>query len=232
VPSLPLIEGLTRGPIPPGSVLLVEFDAASAWFNASLTIAAGWLNEGGGLTYNDWTQSPDDLRTKLSRFGLRVDALEKEGRLLIWDAHTATLGQKSKERMAPDSLRIADLSLFVKDAMRGPPDASWLHISDNASTLARFNDDKSWTEFLLTRFYPYIRSCKMTSLSAFARGLHSEWVYRKLEADADGVIDFKLDESTDPPTNMMRIRSLRDVGFDGRWHKLTLDENFKVTLEE
>jgi KaiC/GvpD/RAD55 family RecA-like ATPase len=210
---------------------LVEFDAASLWFNASLTIAARWLNEGGGVTYNDWTQSPDDLRAKLSRFGLQVDVLEREGRLLIWDAHTATLGQKSKERMAPDSLKVADLSLFVKEAMRGPPDPSWLHISDNASTLARFNDDKSWTEFLLTRFYPFIKSGKMTSLSAFARGLHSEWVYRKLEAEADGVIDFKLDESADPPKNLIRIRNLRDVGFDGRWHALKTNENSVVTVE-
>jgi len=223
---------LTKSPIPAGSVLLVEFDAASAWFNASLTIAAGWLNDGGAVTYNDWTQSPDELRGKLSRLGLQVDSLEKVGRLLIWDAHTAALGQKSKERMAPDSLRIADLSLFIKDVMRGPPDPSLLHISDNASTLARFNDDKSWTELLLTRFYPFIKLGKMTSLSAFARGLHSEWVYRKLEAEADGIIDFKLDEAADPPMNLIRIRSLRDVGFDGRWHPLKINENFEVTVEK
>ena len=213
-------------------MLLVEFDAASDWFNASLTIAAGWLKASGGVSYNDWTQSPDDLRAKLSRFGLHVDALEKEGRLLIWDAHTATLGQKSKETMAPESLKVADLSLFVKEAMRGPPDPSWLHISDNASTLARFNDDKSWTELVLTRFYPFIKLGKMTSLSAFTRGLHGEWVYRKLEAEADGVIDFKLDEAADPPKNLIRIRSLRDVGYDGRWHPLRINENFEVTLEK
>ena len=232
MPRIPLIEDLTKRAIPPGSLLLVEFDAASDWFNASLTIAAGWLKASGGVSYNDWTQSPDDLRAKLSRFGLHVDALEKEGRLLIWDAHTATLGQKSKETMAPESLKVADLSLFVKEAMRGPPDPSWLHISDNASTLARFNDDKSWTEFLLTRFYPFIKSRKMTSLSAFARGLHSEWVYRKLEAEADGVIDFKLDEAADPPKNLIRIRSLRDAGFDGRWHPLKINENFEVAVQK
>jgi KaiC/GvpD/RAD55 family RecA-like ATPase len=231
VPRLPLIEDLTKGAIPPGSVLLVEFDAASAWLTASLTIAAGWLKEGGAVAYNGWTQSPDDLRAKLSRLGLQADALEKEGRLLIWDAHTATLGQKSKERMAPDSLKVADLSLFVKGEM-GPPEPSWLHISDNASTLARFNDDKSWTELLLTRFYPFIKLGKMRSLSAFTRGLHGEWVYRKLEAEADGVIDFRLDESADPPRNLIRIRSLRDVGFDGRWRSLKISENFEVAVEK
>jgi KaiC/GvpD/RAD55 family RecA-like ATPase len=72
----------------------------------------------------------------------------------------------------------------------------------------------------------------MRSLSALTRGLHGEWVYKKLEAEADGVIDFKLDEAADPPKNLIRIRSLRDVGFDGRWHPLKINENFEVAIEK
>jgi KaiC/GvpD/RAD55 family RecA-like ATPase len=72
----------------------------------------------------------------------------------------------------------------------------------------------------------------MTSFSAFTRGLHGESVYRKLEAEADGVIDFKLDEAADPPRNLIRIRSLRDVGFDGRWHPLRINENLEVDVEK
>jgi len=52
-----------------------------------------------------------------------------------------------------------------------------------------------------------------------------------LEAADDGVVDFKLDESTDPPTNMMRIKNIRNVSFDGRWHQLKISENFEVTLK-
>ena len=43
---------------------------------------------------------------------------------------------------------------------------------------------------------------------------------------------FKLDETTDPPRNLIRIRSMRNVGFDGRWHQLKVKEKFEVTLEK
>jgi hypothetical protein len=50
------------------------------------------------------------------------------------------------------------------------------------------------------------------------------------EAAYDGIIDFKLDESVDPPKNLIRLRSIRNTGFDGRWHALKIGENFEVTL--
>ena len=63
------------------------------------------------------------------------------------------------------------------------------------------------------------------------RGVHSEAVYKKWEGASDAVVDFRLNESSDPSQNLMRIRSMRDVGLDGRWHKLKICENFEVMLE-
>jgi len=229
---IPLIEDLTTAPIPAGSYLLVEFDAASLWYNASFTISAGWIKQGGKIAYSVYTRSPDDLRSKLSRLELQVQALENEDRLHIVDRYTVTLGQKSKEKYALDSLKVSDLSIQYSRDMRESPDPSWLRIADSHSNLARFNDDKSWTELLLTRSYPAQKSRKSTTLAGLTNSLHSDWVYRKLEAAADGVIDFKLDETSDPPRNLMRIRSMRDVGFDARWHSLKVGDNHEVTLVE
>ena len=233
MPKLPLIEDLTTAPVPAGSYLLVEFDAASLWYNASYTISAGWLRQGGKIAYSVYTQPPDDLRSKLRRLGLEVEALENENRLRIVDRYTVTLGQKSKEKYAVDSLKVVDLSLqYSKEVMRESPDPSWLRIADSHSNLARFNDDKSWTEFLLTRSYPAQKLRKSTTLGGLTNSLHSDWVYRKLEAGADGIIDFKLDETSDPPRNRIRIRSMRDVGFDARWHSLKTGDNYEVILSE
>ena len=63
-------------------------------------------------------------------------------------------------------------------------------------------------------------------------GVHSDWVYKRLEGGADGVIEFRLDKTSDPPRNLMRIASMRNVGFDGHWHLLQVAENFDVTLEK
>jgi KaiC/GvpD/RAD55 family RecA-like ATPase len=63
------------------------------------------------------------------------------------------------------------------------------------------------------------------------KGIHSEYLYKSIETSADGIIDFKLDDSGDEPRNLMRIRAMRNVGFDGRWHQLKTDDRFEVTLE-
>ena len=104
-----LIEDLTQGPIPAGSNLLVEFEAASQWYAASVTIAAEWLTSGGTLVYSVAAQPPVNIRDQLKRMGLGVTELEAKNTLTIDDWYTATLGQKSSERMAVQSLKVADL---------------------------------------------------------------------------------------------------------------------------
>lgn len=233
LPRIPLIEDLTTGPIAPGSFLLVEYTGASQWYNASFSIAAGWLKTEGTVSYNSFAHSPGDIRARLNRLGVNSEQLENETKLRIWDEYTATLGQKSKEKYAVDSLKVSDLSiLFSRDFMRRPPQPDTLVILDNASTVARFNDEKSLVELLLTRAVPAYRMLKSTAVVGAIRGIHSSWVYEQMEAASDGIIDFKLDETADPPRNLMRIRSLRDVGFDGRWHQLKIGANLEVTLEK
>jgi hypothetical protein len=63
---------------------------------------------------------------------------------------------------------------------------------------------------------------KSTGIGGIIEGVHSEWAYKNLEAAADGVIDIKLDESTEEARGMMRIRSMRNVGFDAHWYPLRI----------
>ncbi len=231
MPRIPLIEDLTTEPIPPGCNILVEFDAASQWYTASATIVSEWLRTGGIVSYNVAAQPPENLRFQLNRLELDVEALEKQDKLIIIDWYTVTLGQKSKEKYTWDSLKVHDMSIsLAKKAMRLPPAPSWLRIFDNLSTLARFNDEKTWVEFELTRVFPIAPMRKSTAISAIMRGVHSDWVYRMLEGAADGVVDLKLDEAAEEASNLVRVRTMRTVGFDGRWHRLSIGRTFKVTL--
>lgn len=230
---LPLVEELTSQPLPPGSQLLVEYDAASQWYNASITIAAGWLKSGGTVVYGTFAQPPDDVRSKLARLDLDVEGLEKSEDLGILDCYSVTLGQKSKEKSAWNSLKTADLSIaFLQDEMRAEQAPKHLVIADDESTIARFNDEKAWVELELTRIIPAMRLRKITSIASAMTGIHSDWVYKRLEGGNDGVIDFKLDETSDPPQNLMRLRTMRNVHFDARWRRLKTAENFEVTLEK
>ncbi len=230
---------MTTEPVPPGSNLLVEYDPASRWYDASITITAGWLSTGGVVTYNTFAHQPDRIRLKLKRLGLDVGRLESEKleeggeKLRILDFYTATLGQKSKERLSFESLKVGDLSiLLAKSGMRAPPTPDHLIVWDDMSTLARFNDEKNWVEFMLSRAVPAILLSRQTGIRGIMRGVHSEWVYGQMEGAFDGIIDLRVDESGEEPRSLIRIRVMHDVPFDARWHPLKLDENFQVILEK
>ena len=98
----------------------MEYDAASQWYNTSLTIVAEWIKSGGTVSYNALAQSPSSIRSKLLRLGLDVEQLEKldwEG-LRILDGHAAAHGKKSTERLTFDSLKVADLSISTSQEMK------------------------------------------------------------------------------------------------------------------
>jgi KaiC/GvpD/RAD55 family RecA-like ATPase len=235
VPSIPLIEDLTKSPVHVGTILLVEFTGSSSslWYNAASTIAAGWLKQGGKVSYNALAQSPDDVRSALTRLGVDCETSEKEDKLRIWDFYTASLGKRSSEKYAYDSLKAMDLSLRVaKEDMQEAPQPEWLRVVENSSTWYRFNDEKAMMEVEMTRFIPSFRLRKSTAIRGMLKSVHSNWVYEQLESAHDGIIDFRLDETSDPPQNLMRIRSLRNLHFDGRWHVLKVTENFEITLEK
>jgi KaiC/GvpD/RAD55 family RecA-like ATPase len=90
LPRIPLIEELTTGVIPAGSNIVVEYEPASQWYAASIAITAGWLKQGGTVSYTAEAQSPDSIRNALKRLGIDTAKLEAEPAppnecLRIWD---------------------------------------------------------------------------------------------------------------------------------------------------
>lgn len=81
MPRIPLIEELTTESVPIGSVLLVEFDAASQWYNSSISIAATWLKEGGTCRYGVAARPPEKLRAQMGRLGVNAQEFETNGKL-------------------------------------------------------------------------------------------------------------------------------------------------------
>lgn len=233
MPRIPLIEDLTTDPVPNGSNLLVEFDPASQWFNASISMMAGWIRSGGKIAYNVAAQPVERVRSKLKGLGLDPEKLENGGSLRLFDWYTTTLGKKSNEIFVQTSLKVADMSIqFAKEQVPGPPIPEWLGIMDNASVQARFNDEKAWIEFALTRAIPASYTRQSTSIDGILKKAHSEWAYTQLEAAYDGVIDFKLEEEGKSAHDVIRIRSMRDVLYDRDWHELKIRSNFDVSIQK
>jgi KaiC/GvpD/RAD55 family RecA-like ATPase len=133
-------------------------------------------------------------------------------------------------------LKVADLSIgYAKIVVRGqgmPGAPGFLVIEDNFSILDRFNEERSGVEFYLTRRLPTATLQKTICLRALAKGIHSERVYKTLEAAADGIIDFKVEEVAGERRTFIGVRSMVNVAFDSRWHPLSLKKNLEVTLEQ
>jgi hypothetical protein len=241
VARLPIIEDLTHEPVPAGSNLLVEFDPSSQWYNAHVTIAAGWLKTGGRVWYHIAAHPLGRVRTRLRRLGVsNVDELEqsKDGILGFNDWYTSTLARIEREEI-PMSLKVSDASIDWAQGEKTAERMGWLRedkppllrIFDNVSILARFNDDKAWVEFLLTRFFPRAPKWNQVAILGVTEGLHSEWVYKTLEGASDCVIDFKLEETAEETRDIMRIRAMRNVDFDRKWHELIVNPNSEVALK-
>ncbi len=229
---IPLIEDLTDRPIPPGTNVMVEYDAASQWYAASLSIAAGWIETGGIVDYSVAAQEPDNIRQQLTRLRLQVEELEKAEKLLIYDWYTQSLGQKSQERNSIESLKVADLSItFLKVDLHDPPIPDELRILDDLSCVERFNDEKAWVDFAISRLMPSTRSIKSTLIFGVIAGVHSERAYRRLEAAVDGIVDLRIVEKRGGTANTIRIRTFRNLHHDSKWHELTISDNFDVALK-
>jgi KaiC/GvpD/RAD55 family RecA-like ATPase len=235
LPKIPLIEDLTTGTMPAGSNIVVEYESSSQWYAASIAIAAGWLKQGGSVSYNALAQSPANIRIALKRLGIDTASLEAEPaapneRLRIWDHYTSTLGLKSSEKLT-QTPKVADLSIYMsKEQFKFEPDPQRLSVVDDLSTYARFNDEKSLVEYLLTRFLPLGSMIKLTNVHGLMKGVHSDSVYSRFEAANDGIVDVKVEEYEGEIRNLLRIRTMRNLGFDSRWHVLKINESSGVTL--
>ena len=93
-------------------------------------------------------------------------------KLKVWDLYSATLGRKSTEKYALESLKVADLSVaYSRDRMRLPPSPDLVEIVDDLTVFARFNDEKNWVEWELTRDFAAYKMQKVTEILGLIKGV-------------------------------------------------------------
>lgn len=256
--NVPLLTQLIPGRIKPGTIFGVEFDPESQWFAVATTIAAKRLLENQYVAYLVMARPIDDVLQDLSALGVNVSEASKilsadgihRGPLDLIDWYTATLtggrvatGESSEgifEQIEGGrrvrSLKVADLSLhFLKWAKQSPETyeeqrAGDLVLMESCSSQMRFNEEKAYVEWMESRVNPQERRWKNITFQGFVRGVHSDWVYRRMEADWDGVIDIRVKDEGGEAKSFLRIRSLKGQPYDGRWHEIEVKPNGEALL--
>jgi hypothetical protein len=139
------------------------------------------------------------------------------------------------------SLKVADLrsSNRFDPAIEYDPmlhSQDLLRIADSISFLSRFNDDKEWTEFVLSRMIPYVRNTKCTFIAGITADVHPYPEIKKLEAAADAVIEITLRKiGKDDRGSFISVKGMRNISFDSHWFRLKVDvigKYFEVTVEK
>jgi KaiC/GvpD/RAD55 family RecA-like ATPase len=248
-----MLARLVPDGIRPGTIFTVEFDPDSQWLALSTTIAAKYLQAGGRVGYGTATRPPESVRENLTNLGVDVLAAIKEYRLVIDDWYAATLtggridAEPAKTSLIEPidggarmrSLKVADLSVeWLKGSKDGwqpgdlvetwPPGA--LTIAGSVSEMLRFNEEKPFLAWAISRGWPNERKAKRIHLTGTCRGAHTEWLYNWLEAAADGIIDVHVMERGDMAKSFLRIRSLKNQPSDSRWHEIEVKSNGEAEL--
>jgi len=243
--KFPLLGGLVPDGIEQGTLLGVEFDPESHWFAVAITIAAGYVRKGFQVGYDSQARPRETVIKDFENLGVNVSEYMKSGSLWVDDWYSATLGggriESSNDRSGPlfepidggvrlRSLKVADLSvewlkqtkgeIDYRDDERTPPGS--LIVAESISPSLRFNDEKTYLEWVETRVSVTSRRSGWISLVGILRGVHSDYFYRRAENILDGVIEVRVLERDDQAKNFLRIRGLRGKRYDGHWHEIQI----------
>ncbi len=238
-------------------MFLVEFDPDSQWLSIASTIASRFLQEKRQVAYFAMARAPIDVEHSLIAQGIDVPEAKNAGRLAIEDWYSASLTggrlevtgsqgalfERIDGSLRIRSLKVADLSVeWLKTSKSGPQPATdivefWppgsLVVTESCSVILRFNEEKPFVEFFESRIIPEERKRRnLVSFQGLTRGLHSDWLYKRMEGASDGVIDLRLIERGDDIKNFIRIRTLRGQPHDSRWHQIQIKSNGEAVLRE
>ena len=248
--SVPILGPLIPDGIASGTMVLVEFDPEGQWFPLSRTISAGALHNGWRVLYGATARPREEAFAALERLGVDVAECERAGRLRVDDYHTATqsLDKGDVEDQVVDdayvrmgSPRIAAFSVSQLKSLKGqlPVLSKWsgdqsdvLALADSLSPFLRFNDEKAFLEWIETRNLPLNRKVGRVLVDGISRRIHSDFFYARLEAAFDAVVEVRVIDRGEEVKNLLRVRAVKGLPHDSRWHEIDVKPNGEANLRD
>ncbi|HEY6237613.1 MAG TPA: hypothetical protein VIZ68_00310 [Thermoplasmata archaeon] len=229
--DLPLLHDLIPHGIEYGTVLLVEFEPQSCWFDLALSLVAQAVRAGAKTDLHLFQRKPDQVKASLTRAGLDVGKLQQTDQLRILDSYTLQTGigvpeePSGGDSFLTQSLRVADWGSAAKrQIIEGIPESEKdrFHVDENISILSRYNREEEIVDYWRTRAIPRHKERRTIFVNAVAVGVTSEGFHRQFESMADGVLDCRSREQDDRIQQQIRVRNLRGRSPDSRWQTVSV----------
>jgi class 3 adenylate cyclase len=237
---IPLIKNLIPDGISYGTVLMVEFEPGSCWYDMAFTMVAEAVGNRIKTDLHLFQRKPQEAKAALIRLGLEVDRLLGEDQLRIIDSYTIQTGVGTAERpkgsdaFKTASVKLSDWSVAAKAQLtQGISEAEKkrLHIDDNLTVMTRYNGEDEVIDYWRTSIIPLYRARESVLINAVSTGVASDSFYRKFESLCDGIIDCRTREEAGEVEQYIRLRSMSGRGHDSHWQHATITENGRVRLD-
>ncbi|MGI0080443.1 MAG: hypothetical protein ACRECH_12565, partial [Nitrososphaerales archaeon] len=188
---IPFLEALAPSVFKYGTVVLVEFQAHSLWYETAYTLAAHSLRAGIKTDFHTFQHPLEDVRKALTRLGIDVDNLGKEKSFRIIDSYTIQTGLGNPESVEPygftsRSLKMSDWKSQMFNIFNEPEETRLIHIDENDSVLTNYNSEGEVLDFF-RRTYTAARGREFLFVYSLLSGVHSTSFYNQFESLADVV---------------------------------------------
>ena len=230
-----LLSGLPPDAFRPGTIVLVEFEAHSPWYEASITLAANALAAHVRTDYHTFQHVPGDVVDALDRQGVDVADVQREGLFRLIDSYSAQTGivtpiHHRPYEFASQSLKISDWKNGASGVLQEPTERHLLHIDENDSLLVQHNRERDVIDFFQTRAFEAARKRGFLFVHSLTTGIHSKAFYREFESLADVVLDFRTREAEGHLEHLLRVRTIRGITSDSRWRLLAVTSRGEVRV--
>jgi adenylate cyclase len=235
--QIPFFENLAPGVFKYGTVVLVEFQSDSLWYDTAYTIAAQALRSKIKTDFHVFQHPPEDVRNALVKLGLEVRKFEKQNRFRIIDSYTLQIGLGKAEVVEPygfvsRSLKMSDWMTQMYGVLSRSQERSLIHIDENDSILLNYNTESEVLDFF-RRTYTASRMKGFTFLYSVLSGVHSDSFYKQFESFADVVLDFERQEQSGSVNQLVRLRIARGSSkYYSKWRILRRLDSGEVQLTE
>jgi KaiC/GvpD/RAD55 family RecA-like ATPase len=234
---LPLLESLSPGIFKFGTIVLVEFEAQSLWYETAYTLAAQALKEGIKTDFHIFQHPAEDVRQALAKLEVCIDEFQRKGRFRIIDSYTVQAGLGDPKEVEPydfasKSLKISDWKSQMFNVLDSPQESNLIHIDENDSILVNYNTEAELLGFF-RRTYTAARGRGFLFVYSLLSNVHSPSFYAQFESLADVVIDISSREHQGIVNHVARVRIARgSAKYDSKWRSIKILDTGEVKVSQ